>query len=179
MPVDARTFDRKIRKFVADGSGIDAGLVIEGNSKGGRPKEHHASVLLIGDRRVGYPAFKQGTEAEGVASVTPRRAEYSVQFWRDGAVDSARAFASWAEDLPGLEAAVDGEFRVVFPPEGLDVQRLDGIVDDNYEERTMIDLVIEYFDERRRTGDWADDLRGTTVADDGSAHRERSFEHVP
>ena len=142
-----------VREFVRIGSGLggDAdSAVIAGNPKAGaRPKVPYASVLPITDERLGYPFREYPVDATGnpgdAVEATPRRVTYSVQFYRTGALGFALALASWTESEPGLDAAEDRDFRVVFP---FNVRRLDLRVGDAWEERAVIDLPLDYFDIR-------------------------------
>ena len=85
-----------------------------------------------------------------------------MQFYRDGAVDLARAFVRFAESEIGLTMAedgilrrdangdvigpaLDGGFRVVQTPP-LSVRRIDGVIADEFEERALVDLLIDYAD---------------------------------
>ena len=93
-------------------------------------------------------------------TVSYRRANYSLQFYRDGAAGRARDFCVFAESEIGLTMAedgilrrdangmvigpaLDGGFRVVQTPP-LSVQRLDEITGDAFEERAVVNLVIDY-----------------------------------
>ena len=97
--------ERTLRSFVAAGSGLATDHVIPGNDKGPRPKEPYASLLLIGDDRLAYPVRYQRPDNEMTTQVTYRRANYSLQFYREGAVDLARAFVRFAESEIGLTVA--------------------------------------------------------------------------
>ena len=160
MTPQTLTLDQTLRWFVAAGSGLDRGLVIPGNSKGPRPKDAYASLLLIDDNRLSYPIRYQQPNDEMTSSISYRRATYSLQFYRDGAAERARDFCIYAESENGLTAAEDGllmvdanwvvvgavasgGFRVVQTPP-LSVQRLDEITGDAFEERALVNLPIDY-----------------------------------
>ena len=155
-------FERTLRAFVAAGSGLATDHVIPGNDRGPRPGMPYASLLLSDDPRLAYPVRYQQPGDEMTTTVSYRRAAYSLQFYRDGAVDLARAFLRFAESEIGLTvaedgilrrdangdvigAALDGGFRVVQTPP-LSVQRLDEITGDEFEERALVDLLIDYAD---------------------------------
>ena len=99
------TLERCARWFVAEGSGLDMNRVIEGNSPGARPKDGYASLLLIDDQRKSYPIRRQLPEGEGVADLVYRRATFSLQFYREDAVDLAENFDRWAMSEVGLSQA--------------------------------------------------------------------------
>lgn len=96
--------ERAIRRYVADGSGLDLNKCIPGNSKGSRPKEPYSSLLYINRERRGYPAFRQLTGGMTL-KLQYYQAMYSLQFYRNGAVDNAERFQSWAETENGLNVA--------------------------------------------------------------------------
>ena len=121
---------RGLREFVATGSGLTAGLVIPGNDKGPRPKVAYASVLLLGDERRGFPEVEE--RADGDIVRTPRAAEWSVQWYREGASARALRFVSWIEGERGIDAAAAARFSVLVPAS---ITRLDEIAGDAYEER--------------------------------------------
>ena len=105
-----QVFERAVRLFVAEGCDLKSDLVIPGDDdKGQRPKATYASLLPLGDRRKGYPIRRQipvgETGAGRVADMTYRRAEFSLQFYRKGAVDMAERFDAWAMSPRGLMQA--------------------------------------------------------------------------
>ena len=135
--------ERTVRAFVAQGSGLARMRVIPGNDDGPRPKDPYASLLLIDDARRAAPIRYQQPNDETVSTLTYRRANYSLQFFRDGATDHARAFVRFTESENGLTAAEDGEFRIVVP---LSVQRLDVPVGEGWEQRALVSLSVDYAD---------------------------------
>ena len=153
-------FERTLRAFVAEGSGLATDHVIPGNDRGPRPGMPYASLLLSDDPRLAYPVRYQQPGDEMTTTVSYRRANYSLQFYRDGAAGRARDFCVFAESEIGLTMAedgilrrdangmvigpaLDGGFRVVQTPP-LSVQRLDEITGDAFEERAVVNLVIDY-----------------------------------
>ena len=83
--------------------------VIPGNSRGprplpGPPKGPYASLLLIEDQRNDYPIRRQMSDSMTI-DMTYRRATYSLQFYRDGSTEFARAFDAWAMSENGLTYA--------------------------------------------------------------------------
>ena len=137
-------FERLVRAYVAQGSGLKSELVIPGNQRAPRPKDAYASVLSVTDRRRGYPITRYFADTENTTSLSYRRGDFSVQFYRTGASNRARNFCIWAESEVGLTVSDDYEFKVVFPAGGLNWQRLDDILGDSFEERAIIDLQIDY-----------------------------------
>ena len=172
MTTQTLTLEQTLRWFVATGSGLDRSHVIPGNDKGARPKDAYASLLLIDDGRLAHPVRYQQPGDELVTTMTYRRAAYSLQFYRDGAVDLARAFVRYAESENGLTAAEDGRliiaedgrvvdtvndggFRVVQTPP-LSVRRLDDIVGDDLQERALVNLSIDYADTSNQDAGYID-----------------------
>ena len=143
MPVE---MERNIRAIVARGSGLASSDVIPGNDAGPRPIAPYATLLLVDDPRRGYP-IKTPDIASMTRSTQHRRAIYSLQFYRKGAVDNALSFVTYIESDNGLTDAQDNEIRFVFPAGGMQFQRLDGIVGDSYEERAIVEngrLMVDY-----------------------------------
>ena len=100
----SRTLERAVRLFVAIGADLDRHFVIAGNSPGQRPNVPYASVLLIEDKRKGYPVFRQ-LEAGRTSNLFYRQAKFSLQFYRPGAVDLAERFDNWCQTENGLTYA--------------------------------------------------------------------------
>ena len=145
MSVD---LERRVRDFVAQGSGLNKDMVRPGNQKGPRPQERHATVLEIRRQRDGGPIRRQS--GENTPTLTYRTVTYSVQWYRDGAVALSEAFEAWAESELGLLEAEKLGFRVAFP---LQFRRLDPPIGDALEQRMQLDLGIHYADIRtQRTG---------------------------
>lgn len=131
--------ERTLRRFIATGAGFADGLVVKGNTKGPRRREPYASLLLVEDDRDGHPIrrYRSGS----VASWSYREALYSLQFYRDGSTDHALRFLGYAESEDGLTAAEQGGFRCVFP---MRLRRLDAMISDIFEERSLIDFRIRW-----------------------------------
>ena len=99
--------ERCIRAYVAQGSGLDFDHVMPGNAKDEwRWKSPYATLLLQNDQRRSYPEHRGLCNTAGIFTgtlqVEPRRATYSLQFYRDGAVDLAERFDRWAQSEIGL-----------------------------------------------------------------------------
>ena len=99
--------ERCLRDFVARGAGLDADKVRPGNAKAARPKDPYATLLLLNDVRRSQPEFIQLNDATtggaaGTLQLTPRRATYSLQFYRDGAAALAELFDYYAMSEAGL-----------------------------------------------------------------------------
>ena len=126
----SQQLDRSVRAYVARGLGINMNLVRPGNAKGPRPKAAYATVLPISDLRTGAPQYSQMNDGvavgnqrstdddppgnlapselglpTGFRTETAYRRTYSLQFYRDGALDLANAFERWASSEDGLIAA--------------------------------------------------------------------------
>ena len=143
-----QALERAVRGYVAMGSGLPAAQVIPGNSKGPAPKGPYATLLLIDRVRLGYPIqrtrpIEEDDETTTTDSLQYWRVFFSLQFFRDGAVDLAFAFQNWAESELALTEAERQEFRVVNAPP-LKVLRLDSIFGDSFEKRAVLDLPIDY-----------------------------------
>ena len=136
-------FERTLRRYVALGSGLAPSNVLPGNDRSPRPVDPYASLLFIGPiRRLGYPVRRQQTN-ETTSSISYRRAPYSLQFYRKGAMQLAQDFCIYAESEDGLTIAEDGGFRVVQHPT-LTWDRVDDIIGDGYEERALVNLMVDY-----------------------------------
>ena len=125
----SQQLDRSIRAYVASvPGGLDMNLVKPGNAKGQRPKTPYATLLPGADIRTGAPQYRQTVNATGNAAgtwtETPYRRNYSLQFYRDGALDLANRFERWASSEGGLIAAdtacasYNGSIRRIFVREG-------------------------------------------------------------
>ena len=137
---DQTTLARAVRGYIARGSGLDPSDVIPGNDDAPRPKDPYSSVLLVDNSRLGFPI---PTRIGGgrTRTMQHRRADYSVQFYREGALDFAEWFCSYAEAEVGVTDAEDLTIRLATP---LEYERLDDIVGDSYEERAIVDLGVFY-----------------------------------
>ena len=134
-----QAFERKLRGYIATASGLPPENVIPGNEKGPSPRNSYATVLLVDDPAMAYNVeIPDGTTINNVSN---RRATYSVQFFRKGAVDYARTFCIYAETEQGLTDQRDAGFFFQAP---LDYSRLDDIVGDGYEERAVVELELNY-----------------------------------
>ncbi len=142
--------ERRLRAYVATGSGLDRTLVIPGNDDGPVPQEHFASVTLIDDSTIGQPNEKIRNMAEGARAdlLITHEATYSIQFYREGANATAERFVEWLDTplakleedrvLPEFNGA---RFRVENP---LTMRNVAEIITDEFEERIAIDLTIGY-----------------------------------
>ena len=160
--------EKRIRRFVSKGSCIASKWVIPGNDSGPAPDvEPHASVLLVSHTQQGYPGgsvFEDGEAYYGQRIV--QRAEFIVQYYGKGAVDTATRFQLWvnspfAESFEntkiGRETAPVG-FRVMEYREVLrgDLPGSEGYPTE-YEERATDRLVVDYFADVYYTADADDD----------------------
>ena len=100
----SQALERAVRAYVAEGSDLDTHVVIPGNSRGTRPLDPYASVLLINDIRNSYPIRQQLTHGQTIDLIY-RRATFSVQWYRKESVDMAEAFDTWAMSENGLTQA--------------------------------------------------------------------------
>lgn len=115
--------------------------VIPGNDGGPAPIEPYATLLLEDDPALARPVRYQQPNGS-VTNVSYRRAAFSLQFYRKGAVERAQAFCLYAESENGLIDQADYGWRVAGLP--LEYSRLDGIMGDAFEERAVIELAIDH-----------------------------------
>ena len=169
---DADELARRVRRFVADGTGLDSKWVIPGNDDGTRPEVPYASVLLVEDTGEGHADMTYRPDDTIMYGHTQRIAWYSVQFYRKGASVLALRLASWVETQTGLDRAESYGFSVADEGLPLTPRRLDDEVDSQWEERVVVDLRVAYayaFEERMESV--ADDGASVVVEMDGG-HRE-------
>ena len=99
----SQQLERTIRSYIARATGV---TVIPGNSPGPRPIGVYASLLTMRDERTSEPVFHQVHDASGLAAgtvtATHRRRTFSLQFYRDGAMDMALRFTDYSESENGL-----------------------------------------------------------------------------
>ena len=158
-------FEKSLRIFVAKGSGLDSSLVIPGNDPHPRADVPYATLLLITDVGIAYPARLQDDAAEMTSSAAYRRATFSLQFYRKGAMDYARDFCIWCESEIGLTTAEDNSFFILQTPR-LSLARLDEIVGDAFEERIIINngtLMVDYVQETTQATGYIDRFEGTLI----------------
>ena len=156
-------FEVTLRKYIAAGSGLDTSLVVPANDNKPSPIEPYASLLLLRDPRRAYPVFAQQDD-ETTSSVSYRRAHYSLQFYRKGAVEHAAMFCAFAESENGYTMAEDYNFAIVQTPP-LDYDRIDTIIGDSFEERALISLEVDYARTSNQNTGVIDQASGTV--DDG------------
>lgn len=171
--------ERAIRAFIAFGTGLDLERVRQQNKPFDRPKTLYVTVLSSFNRRQGYPNYYQGDATEGVAVITPREAEFSVQFYRDGAYFAAVEFAEWCESQIGLDQAVSRGFAIDWdsiPENAIPVSRLDEPLSDRIEERAQFDLPIIYNSLRIEHPDRIENVTGDVVFTDGSGLQEHEID---
>ena len=100
-----RALDDAVRQWVAQGvPDLSIGRVLPGNFGKASPKEPYATVLFIRHEGQGLAIHQQLPDGQ-TAQLLYRRAVYSVQFHRDGAVGRADALDTWSQTENGLLAA--------------------------------------------------------------------------
>lgn len=135
--------ERAVRDLVVSGSGLARTHVIKGDANAPRRGEPYASVLQTNDVEQCHPMRRTiivGDETINRES-HQQRALFSVQFYRDGAMDRAVAFAAYAVSELGLLEAVRLGIRVVAP---VTADQLNLPVADKIERRAIINLGIDY-----------------------------------
>ena len=150
--------ERRVRKLVADGSGLDSNLVLVGNRPVQRPTGVYATVLLIEHIRTSYPSFAQQPAPDyGTIQGNWWRSAYSVNWYRRGAHQKAVDFATWAQSELGLTAAEDAAIRIEFP---IQLNQMDLVIADDWEERMQTDLGVQWAAGTSQNTGVVDDLRG-------------------
>ena len=134
------TFERILRAYVAQGSGLPSTHVIPGNDRV-IPLESFATLLRINNVRLAWPARRYDSGITTNASY--RRNTYSLQFYRAGASDYSSAFLAFVESEIGQTVAEDGGFEIVQTPPLTD-DRLDELINADFEERSVITLPVDY-----------------------------------
>ena len=172
--IEPTTYDLEdsVRSFVARGSGIDSGKMIPGNSSGPAPNRRlYATLLLIDHAVQGVPRSRlthvPDTDEIDVLTTSTIRDRYSVQWYREGAMDAARRFSIWTSSPEGLESAATGGFT--FLAVG-DVRRIDDIITLEFEERASLDLDIGY---RERVTTSVNKLEGADIIVSNETHTQR------
>ena len=158
-------FERNLRAYVAQGSGLKAELVIPGNDRSPRPIESYATLLRVDNSRLAWPARRYDSGITTNASY--RRNNYSLQFYRKGASDYALAFLVFVESEIGQTVAEDGGFEVVQQPPLTD-ERLDDVLGDDFEERVLINMPIDYIHVRTQDTGTIDQIEGDIIYGDQS-----------
>ena len=137
---------RVVRRIVAEGSGIDSSLVIPGNDPHPAPQSLYASVLLVNSWVQGA-AYDGGTVRDEVTSldvpsvVLNVTSVYSVQWYREGAMDVGVRFRMWCESSDGASRIAE---RGMLLSRCGDLRRLDFVISSNYEERAGLDLTLRH-----------------------------------
>ena len=113
--------------------------------------------------RLAWPARRYDSGITTNASY--RRNNYSLQFYRRNASDYALAFLVFVESETGITVAEDGGFRVVqIPP--LTDERLDDILGDDFEERVLINMPIDYIHVATQDTGTIDQIEGDIIYGD-------------
>ena len=166
MATTFKDFEETIREFAAIGSGLKIELVIPGNDPHPRSSAPYATLLLVTDTGLDYPVRLQDPDLPVTISTSHRRATYSLQFYRKGALNHARNFCIYVESEIGLTVAEDFGFYVVQVPR-MSFDRLDAIVGDAFEERAIINngtFMIDYELTTEQNTGYVDTFRGTINA---------------
>ena len=165
MTTSVATFEQVLRAYVAQGSGLKANLVIPGNDRSPRPIESYATLLRVDNSRLAWPARRY--EAAITTNASYRRNNYSLQFYRKGASDYALAFLVFVESEIGQTVAEDGGFEVVQQPPLTD-ERLDDVLGDDFEERVLINMPIDYIHVATQDTGRIDQIEGDIIYGDQS-----------
>lgn len=109
--------DATLRAFVAKGSGVAVNQVIEGQRSAEAPEGLYAIVYLVSEHRIGRNSGWQWIGSNKSFTVDDVMVEslYSVEFYREGALDAAFRFSDWAMTETGLNwastAITDGRIK--------------------------------------------------------------------
>ena len=141
MTTSVMEFERVLRAYVAQGSGLPTEQVVPGNERATRPYAPYATLLRINNSRLAWPVSRYASGVTTTASY--RRNHYSLQFYRKGASDYSLAFLVFVASEIGQTVAEDGGFEVVQEPPLTD-ERLDDMAGDDLEERVLINMPIDY-----------------------------------
>lgn len=144
-PTD-EALDRAVRQYIADCAGLDAAQVVPGNDNAPAPAGLYATALLVewtphglGSTRFAADPF--GEDDLEAATWRPATADYSVQFFRDGAHDRARRFSLCASAPLGRAAAAARNLTLIRAGGAL---RLDALVTQRWERRAVVDLRLGF-----------------------------------
>ena len=132
--------EKLLRAFVVAGSGLKDTNVIDANDDAPTPRDAFATLLLIDDPALAYPVNHHDNDR--IISSSYRQAQYSLQFFRKGAVANALAFCIYSNSFDGLIDQNDGEFYFANAP--LSYEKLDVIVGDSYEERALVTMEVKH-----------------------------------
>lgn len=131
-----------VRRIVADGSGLASSAVIPGNDPHPAPQHMYATVLLIASWSDGgafeTPTFDEEGHAHALLVVGSR---FSVQWYRQGAVQAAQRFRLWSETQDGADAMIG---RGLLYERCGEVRRIDYVISSNFEERAGLDLTVRH-----------------------------------
>ena len=141
-----REVERAVRFYVARGSGLAHNCVIPGNDNSPTPNGPFATVLLTTEELpdgFGWSRYERVLNAErntiDMHAFASSQLVFSVQFFRSGASDYARRFATWTRSPAGVtEASRRG--LTVYRTET--IRNLDEVDDEFWEERRQLDLVL-------------------------------------
>lgn len=144
MSAGTETLDRIVRQMVVDGTGLPPENVIPGNDPNPAPQRLYATVLFMSESHPGTPEVRYTLSQSGddvqAHSKIYTRSVYSVQFYREGAVITARLFRAWCFSPLGVEAQIARSTHIARLS---DTRRIDAIIQDTPEERTVIDMEID------------------------------------
>ena len=133
-----------------------------------RPPEPYSTVLLVDEVAPGSSWAYESVAGGSISSLPlqPIRAYYSVQFYRKGARDLARAFRLWAHSALGILEAE--RLRLTFLRASV-IRQIDSVRSEEWEERAALDMALEYV--ARLTEDTAQDV-GVIIEADVTVNEE-------
>ncbi len=166
-----KDIERSVRSFVARGSELHTRQVIPANDGRSALLGFYATVLMISPSVQGIPESHRSLSSVpgeiDVLTTGSIRARYSVQWFREGAMDAARRFSIWTSSPEGLEAAAELGIATLLVSE---VRRVDDIITLEFEERASLDLDIGY---RERVTTSVNKLEGADIIVSNETHTQR------
>ena len=168
---DQNTFERAVRAHIATGAEITSSKVIPGNDKGPRSKGLYASLLFMHETENGYPVSRNRDTEDMTDTAYWKTTVFSLQFYRENAVQAARRFVDYLESDAGILAEAAAGFRIERPHE---VRRLDVVVDDRFEERAVIELKVKYVYNRTQSLGTIETISGEICTEETT----EEFEHA-
>ena len=140
-------FERAVRAYVAQGSGIERKWCIPGDDGNPSPKhpQAYSTVTQISETADGTtwtlerPGSRGSDPTVFGTTFQSKEVQFSVQWFRAGAQDMARRFQIWASSPLGIQSAA--WHGLTFYRTSA-MRELDAQVSEEYEERAGLDLVL-------------------------------------
>lgn len=135
--------ERLVRGYVAIGSELDSTHVVPVAQMSPRHEDPYCVVGLVRNNRIGYPEervrFDGSGNIEFVETISVRQARYDVNFYRE--TTHAELFADWMQSAEGVIQAGKRNFRI---KQYGDIIRMDDLIEDRWEYRSVVMLEVVY-----------------------------------